>query len=157
MTEGTKYHALFEHLLFSGQGRQILTFGEIEAIIETPLPASARRRPEWWSNSPSGHSQARAWMRAGYKTSNINLVDKTVLFTLDGWPEGFSKSGVRQLQMIDAGGIAETPQAPYTRQMENNASNETNDHPLFGIWRDEVKLLPDFDYTKPAFTGDLET
>ena len=49
MTEGTKYHPLFEHLLFSGQGQLSMTFSEIEGVIGAPLPPSARRLEEWWS------------------------------------------------------------------------------------------------------------
>ena len=96
MTEGTKYHALFEHLLFSGRGRHSMSFAEIESVIGAPLPPSARTREEWWSNSTSGHSQARAWMRASYRTSKVDLDAEKVDFTLEDWPEAFGKTDIRQ-------------------------------------------------------------
>lgn len=157
-TEGTKYHPLFEHLLFSGQGRLSMTFAEIEAVINGRLPPSARRREEWWSNSPRGHTQARAWMRASYRTSNVNLAGETVDFTLEGWPEGYSKvNWPRRPDGHSAPeiGMAEAPQAAYEAEQDGGSSDSTAPaHPLFGIWKGKVTLLPGYDYTKPAFEPD---
>ncbi|MCX7303139.1 MAG: hypothetical protein NTV73_02200 [Hyphomicrobiales bacterium] len=153
MTEGTKYHPLFEYLLFSGQGRLTLSFAEIEAIVGAPLPPSARKREEWWSNSPSGHSQARAWMRASYRTSNVDLADKKVDFSLEGWPEGYSRVNIRTLAGHDTSGLAEATQAPYEGSNAGERSQKP-DHPLFGIWKGRVTLVADYDYTQPAFEPD---
>jgi hypothetical protein len=152
MTEGTKYHALFEHLLFSGQGRLSMAFSEIEGVIGCPLPPSARRREEWWSNSPSGHSQARAWMRASYRTSKVNLPNETVDFVLEGWPEGYARMGfsrkLREGRQAPSG-MSEPAQAVY-----ETAQSDVRTHPLFGIWEGKVTLVPGYDYTKPAFDPD---
>lgn len=148
MTEGTKYHPLFEHLLFSGQGRISMTFSEIEKVIGRSLPPSARQREEWWSNSPSGHSQARAWMRASYRASQVNLANETVDFMLEGWPDGYRKLK-RPPKADDAEqsrkGMSEPGQAGYEAKRT---------HPLFGIWVGKVSLIPGYDYTKPAFEPD---
>ncbi|MDO8359391.1 MAG: hypothetical protein Q7T08_05050 [Devosia sp.] len=153
-TEGTKYHPLFEHLLFSGHGQAVMTFAEIETVLGARLPPSARGREEWWSNSPNGHSQARAWMRAGYKTSRVDLAAQNVTFTLEGWPEGYRRPSF--FGASQQSGLAETPQAtlappgkgaPQQGQIER-------DHALFGIWKGKVKLVPGYDYAKPAFEAD---
>jgi hypothetical protein len=152
MTEGTKYHPLFEHLLFSGQGRLSMAFSEIENVIGGPLPPSARRREEWWSNSPNGHSQARAWMRASYRTSQVNLVNETVDFVLEGWPEGYRKLGLGRKHgegTQTQTGMSEPAQVGYERPQD-----DVRTHPLFGIWEGKVTLAPGYDYTKPAFTVD---
>jgi hypothetical protein len=146
MTEGTKYHPLFEHLLFSGQGETTMTFAEIEDVIQARLPPSARRREEWWSNSPSGHSQARAWMRASYRTARVDLAGETVAFRLEGWPDGYAK--VRWPPV----GKDEAP-ADF-RESGQKAYGASNGHPLFGIWAGKVTLLPGVDYTRPAFDMD---
>jgi hypothetical protein len=148
MTEGTKYHPLFEHLLFSGQGRLSMTFSEIESVIGAPLPPSARRREEWWSNSPSGHSQARAWMRASYRTSQVNLAHETVDFVLEGWANGYRK--------LKPGPKAEGPEPSLTGMSEPAQTDYQTErtHPLFGIWVGRVTLIPGYDYTKPAFEPD---
>jgi hypothetical protein len=152
MTEGTKYHPLFEYLLFSGQGSHLMTFSEIEEIIEAKLPPSARTREEWWSNSPSGHSQARAWMRAGYQASKVDLNGDTVTFTLEGWPEKYRDH--RVFEFKQPGGLAESAQALFERSPARNTTGQETKHPLFGIWKDKVTLLPDYDYCKPVYEAD---
>lgn len=49
-------------------------FGEIEAIMDFELPASARLHRPWWSNQTggSGHSQAFAWGAAGWETAEVD-------------------------------------------------------------------------------------
>ena len=152
MTEGTKYHPLFEHLLFSGQGRLTVAFSEIEGIIGGALPPSARRREEWWTNSENGHSQARAWRRAGYRTSKVDLQNETVDFVLEGWPEGYRKPGLagpRREGHRSPTGMSEPAQAGYEL-----ARDDVRAHPLFGIWEGKVTLVPGYDYTKPALAAD---
>jgi hypothetical protein len=152
-TDGTKYHPLFEHLLFNGHGQVTMTFAEIEAVLEARLPPSARGRQEWWSNSPNGHSQARAWMRAGYETSQVDLAGQKVTFTLKGWPEGYRRP---DWFGTATQGLAQSPQAPLAANESQPADNGpvNRDHPLFGIWKGRVKLVPGYDYTRPAFDPD---
>ena len=122
MTEGTKYHPLFEFLLFSGQGEKTMTFAEIEAVIGARLPPSARRREEWWSNSASGHSQARAWLRANYKAGSVNLAKQTITFRLDGWPDGYSTVKWPPVAKDDAAaGFEETGQKEYVDVEKSSA------------------------------------
>lgn len=156
MTEGTKYHPLFEHLLFSGQGCLTMTFSEIEDIIGGRLPPSARGREEWWANSPSGHSQARAWLRASYRASHVDLAGETVDFVLEGWPERYRRRSNALASADDqmgGTGMADAPQAEYDAARDRAAANPPT-HPLFGIWKGKVTLVPGYDYTKPAFEPD---
>lgn len=144
-----KYEPLHQHLLFSGQGQKVMTFAEIEAVLQKPLPTSARRRPEWWSNSSRGHSQAKAWRDAGYRTAGVNLVNETVEFKLENWPEGYVKfSWPAVSDAIRAEGLEETGQAGYASPIG------AREHPLFGIWEGRVTLLPEVDYAAPAFESD---
>jgi hypothetical protein len=153
MTEGTKYHPLFEHLLFSGQGHLSMTFLEIEKVIGGSLPPSARRREEWWSNSPSGHSQARAWLRASYRTSHVDLANETVDFSLENWPEGYRRlRGTKkdgEVGQTPTTGLSEPAQSAY-----DPSQGSIRTHPLFGIWKGKVTLAPGYDYTKPVFATD---
>lgn len=154
MTENSKYHPLFEYLLFSGQGSLQMSFADIESILGARLPLSARKRDEWWSNSPNGHSQARAWMRANYVASKVNIANETVIFSLKDWPEKYQKSSLRAADQTAQKGMAEEPQKPYGAE---RVSGNVGDHPLFGIWKDKATLLPDHDYTKPVFSGNGPT
>jgi hypothetical protein len=57
-----------------------LTFGQVEKIISRPLPSSAYRYREWWSNNPTGHSHARSWTEVGWRTQNVNLEKRELVF-----------------------------------------------------------------------------
>lgn len=152
MTEGTKYHPLFEHLLFSGLDRLQLSFSEIEMVLDARLPPSARIREEWWSNSPNGHSQARAWMRANYRVS-ANLERETATFIQNSWSEAQNqnqKTGTTNKVEL---GLAESSQSEYSHLPADEPKETSTKHPLFGIWKGKVTLLQDHDYTKPMFVG----
>jgi DNA-binding transcriptional regulator YiaG len=75
---GSKYHPLFERLSQDGGDRVTLSFGEIEALLRDPLPASARRRA-WWSNRRAA-LPASAWMEAGYQVVDVDLAGERVSF-----------------------------------------------------------------------------
>jgi hypothetical protein len=61
-----------------------LTFGQIEKIIGRPLPKSAYRHREWWSNNPTGHSHARSWVEAGWRTEKVDLESRVLVFSRSG-------------------------------------------------------------------------
>jgi DNA-binding XRE family transcriptional regulator len=79
MREGSKYHALYQHLQTSGQAEVVLTFGEIEAFIGR-LPASARQDRTWWGNRRVRSVQSTAWMEAGYHVVDLDLAAERVTF-----------------------------------------------------------------------------
>lgn len=68
---GLMYRPLHRHLTSLIGDSWHATFEEVEAILGAPLPRSARNHRPWWANG--GHSQARAWLAAGWKTANVNL------------------------------------------------------------------------------------
>ncbi len=61
----SKYGPLADHLRSHGGEACSLTLVEIERIIGCSLPASARKHRSWWGNDGT-HTQARAWMGAGF-------------------------------------------------------------------------------------------
>lgn len=62
------------------QGNQVrTTFRQIERTLGFDLPASARRHRQWWEND-SNHPQGKAWLDAGFHTTQINLTGETVVF-----------------------------------------------------------------------------
>jgi hypothetical protein len=56
------------------------TFEQIEAILCQNLPATARRKVQWWENNPIGHPQAVAWLAAGFETQDVSTSNETVTF-----------------------------------------------------------------------------
>ena len=79
---GSIYDALL-HKLQTIRAQSIrLSFSEVEEIIGRPLPGSAYRFNAWWGNETSlkaGHSQANAWMRAGFE-AKVSLKQRLVEF-----------------------------------------------------------------------------
>lgn len=57
------------------------TFDEIEAIIESKLPASARNHRSWWGNNPKGHTQSKQWLDAGWRVAGVSFRSNTVVFS----------------------------------------------------------------------------
>jgi hypothetical protein len=55
----------------------ILCNKQVEKIIGDALPPSAYKYRAWWGNG--GHSQANAWLNAGWRVDKIKLRD-SILF-----------------------------------------------------------------------------
>jgi hypothetical protein len=63
--ELSRYEQLADYLEGLVGDRAVLSFSEVERLIGSPLPASARKLRTWWSNDAT-HSQARrGWLSAG--------------------------------------------------------------------------------------------
>lgn len=75
MPKGDKYLGLSNFLKNMKQERLELSFEEIENILKFNLPNSARQHQAWWDNS-SSHSQAHAWINAGYNVESMKDVIK---------------------------------------------------------------------------------
>ena len=56
-----------------------LSFAQIDGIIGDNLPMEAYRSENWWVNSPN-IVHARAWLEAGWGTSEVNLKEGYVIF-----------------------------------------------------------------------------
>lgn len=91
------YEPLGEHLKRSGLARIPMTFGEVEAVIGRKLPASARLHRAWWANEERGHSHARAWLRSGYLTAQVDMAGRKLVFA----------------RAAAASGAAQKPQGPH--------------------------------------------
>ncbi len=105
-----RYQRLYSHLCSLPDREWRLSFTDIEAVLGFELPVSARMHRPWWSNQIDRHSQAIAWMAAGWETAEVDVRGETLLFrrrhtntirrpSLDevwpvhsagGWPEGLS-------------------------------------------------------------------
>lgn len=77
---GGKYQPLKRHLESLHESTWRAGFAEVERILGSALPASARMHQAWWSNdaSPGRHSRAR--LEAGWHTEAVNLVERTLTF-----------------------------------------------------------------------------
>ena len=76
----SKYEPLATHLRESGKTVVSMTFDEIERVIGAALPASAFRHRAWWSNNPANSVITYAWLKAGYKTADVNMPGRKLVF-----------------------------------------------------------------------------
>lgn len=77
----SKYEPFRAHLATREGPLVRMRFEEIEALLQRPLPASARRYRPWWANEQSGtHVHARSWLDSGWTTRNVDLHGETVEF-----------------------------------------------------------------------------
>jgi hypothetical protein len=67
-----KYSNLKFHLEEAGTPIVTMTFAEMGQVLGFPLPSSAGKFKNWWSNTRSG--QSSAWQEAGYKADAKSLV-----------------------------------------------------------------------------------
>lgn len=58
-----------------------LTFEQIEGVIKSPLPSSARIHISWWVNDPDRHVQSQQWLEVGWRVSFIKINEERVTFT----------------------------------------------------------------------------
>ncbi|MCC5910039.1 MAG: hypothetical protein JJT76_06340 [Clostridiaceae bacterium] len=82
MPKGDKYIGLKRYLQSTTIPIVTLSFKEIEHIIGNTLPKSASVHAEvWWANDYT-HSQAIAWIDAGYETDYVTdtYKDKKITF-----------------------------------------------------------------------------
>lgn len=75
------YAPLGDFLDRADGGSVRMTFEEVEQIIHRTLPNSAYRHREWWSNNPTGHSHARSWVEAGWRTETVDLENRVLVFS----------------------------------------------------------------------------
>jgi hypothetical protein len=77
-----KYAPLYERLKETKAREWRIKFSEIEKLLGFELPPSARIHRPWWANQGErgGHSHALAWEMAGWKTSQVDMVEETVRF-----------------------------------------------------------------------------
>src|ERR1700759_3256177 len=76
----SKYDVLTGFLKSQLTGRVAVTFTEVEEALGFALPASAYTHPAWWSNDPTGHAQARAWVAAGFETEQVDVPGRRLVF-----------------------------------------------------------------------------
>lgn len=80
MKANSKYQPLFEYLRKCDHHEIVLTFADIENLIKTSLPNSAKNKKAWWSNRSKNALQSMAWMDAGYRAEIVDFETQSVTF-----------------------------------------------------------------------------
>ena len=130
----SKYAALEVHLRASGQDTVPMTFADIERVIGADLPPSAFKHRPWWSNNPSNSVITNSWLKAGYKTENVDMAGKKLVFVKAAQYPPPPESGAHALQ--DA--------APAPAAAETGSFSQ-----VFGALKGTVTIKPGTDLTAP--------
>lgn len=137
----SKYEPLTAFLK-AKHGREVrISFSEIEALIGQKLPARSKGHRAWWSNNPSNSVMTKAWLAAGYKSAQVDMAGEKLSFVPDP----------------DVGGFGEMQQADFDTSSHLSDNSKTpsekkpHRHPAWGALKGMITLLPEVDYTEPAF------
>ena len=79
MERVAKYDGLREHLRLRRASTWRASFDEVGALVPGGVLNSAYEYAAWWSNSDS-HPEAVAWLTAGWRTENVDLLSPSVTF-----------------------------------------------------------------------------
>ena len=131
----SKYAALEAYLRESGQDTVPMTFADIARVIGADLPPSAFKHRPWWSNNPSNSSITQSWLKAGYKTENVDMAAKKLVFVKAAQYPPPPESGAPALQ--DA--------APAHAAAEAGSFSR-----VFGALKGTVTIKPGTDLTAPV-------
>lgn len=78
-----KYSRLSDFLQECSEDEFFISFHEVENILGFSLPNSAFKYPAWWSNNVNNGRHCMAWISVGWRTSDLNLIGKSVSFVRD--------------------------------------------------------------------------
>lgn len=83
----SKYDPLRTFLTSLQENEWGATFFDVEKVLGFRLPASARNYPAWWANERRGsHTHSKAWLGAGWLTSDVDLNGERLVFRRCGSP-----------------------------------------------------------------------
>ena len=139
----SKYAALETYLRESGQEVISMTFGDIEKIVGADLPPSAFKHRPWWSNNPSNSVITHSWLKAGYKTENVDMAGEKLVFVKTAQYPSAPETDAHALR--DQGRVfvgADTP-------AETDAGTVSFSR-VFGALEGTVTIQPGTDLTAPV-------
>lgn len=94
-----KYAALTHYLEALPHQEVRLTFGDIERLLKTKLPKSARNHRAWWSNNSDNSVMTRAWLDAGWRSERVDMAGEALVFSRIGVTEPPQTAGVQTSDM----------------------------------------------------------
>ncbi|MGA7673947.1 MAG: hypothetical protein WCA78_02745 [Rhizomicrobium sp.] len=135
------YEPLERFLAQKGSDEVPMMFDEIEQIIGRKLPPSAYKEGNaWWSNNRSRHSQAIAWLNAGFEATQVDRKAKKLIF----------KRQESRLHLMS--GMAE--EAHEFKLLQNAGEKKQNRHPALGAMRGTFTIEPGYDLTRPVYSDE---
>lgn len=135
----SKYEPLSGYLGKQDRKEVPIDFAGVERIIGAKLPPSAFKFREWWANEQTGHSQAKSWLSAGYRTARVDMEGRRLVFERVG---------------PNLGG---PPSMSVSPQAGGRGPSAARRHPAFGALKGTFRLDPATDFAAPAMPEWAET
>jgi hypothetical protein len=129
----SKYDPLKEFLDKQNVSEVPMTFAAVEAVVGSPLPPAAYKHRAWWSNNRDSSVVTQAWWDAGFKTSDVDMTARRLIFRRRSDATGGSG--------IIAGDHIAEPSPAYAVRGR---------HPLFGALKGAARIVEVTDLTQPA-------
>ena len=120
-----KYQPLSEFLKKQPNDEVRLSFSQIERIVGHKLPPTAQHHRAWWSNSSKNSVMTKAWLDAGFRSEQVDMEGRKLVFRKVAAGEGAGSSGDKR---------------------EGNSKP----HPLIGAMKGTIWIAPGTDLTQPA-------
>lgn len=111
-----------------------MTFREIEQVIGSPLPASARKHRAWWSNNGSNNVMVKVWKAAGFQSERVDMGSEKLVF--------------RRVVAATPTGMSETASPAFSGPAQAGAGSLFDR--LYGAMRGTVTIAPGVDLTEPT-------
>jgi hypothetical protein len=118
----SKYEPLRRYLEGRSTEAVPMTFVEIEKLLGFKLPHS-QAYAAWWSNNPTNNVMTKEWLAAGYKTEQVDLEGRRLVFRRT------------------------SPPPPPVRRPSSGGRRR---HPLLGWLKGTVTIAAGTDLTEPA-------
>jgi hypothetical protein len=143
MTAMSKYDSLGDHLRKQATDVVPMTFAEIERVTGAKLPQSAFNHRPWWSNNGSNSVITKVWLRAGFRSTRVDMKGRKLVFERARGEHGFAE----ETRMFAS------EERPSSQRLGANRGQ----HPLIGSMKGTFTIEPGWDLTEPAMdTEDLD-
>lgn len=115
-----------------------MTFAKIERIVGVKLPPSAFKYRAWWSNNPMNSVITRAWLDAGYRTVNVDMPKRKLVFKKLSLSPSTGKLPSKRLHLRE------------DRSSEAADMRSFSFSRIFGALKGTVTIMPGVDLTLPT-------
>lgn len=147
-----------------------VSFPELERLIGSKLPSSAFKYPAWWSNNPSNNAMTKIWLKAGWRTEQVDIAGQSVVFRRVAAARAASRAGFgdrpRDFEYASTRAPETKMARPPAGALEEDEEDQLvpaekflaglpKDHPLadlFGFLKGTMTVVADIDPGAPACT-----